>query len=62
VVVGSVTRPGRLQEALGGASRHPLHPRSIGQFTELAASAGWDVEHVVGRPFCYVVRMRKAGR
>jgi hypothetical protein len=60
IVVGSVTRAGHLHDRLQDATRRPLYPRSIEGFTRLATCSGWSVDHVIERPFCYIVRMHKA--
>jgi hypothetical protein len=40
----------------GGLS---LRPRTLAEFESLAQESGWELEHVLERPFSYNVRMRK---
>lgn len=59
IVVGSVTRQGKTLDALG-PTRAAVRPRSIDAFAALTTRTGWEINEVIERPLCYVVRMSKA--
>jgi hypothetical protein len=56
-VVGSVTRAGKLREALSGTSRLSVKPRTVAHFESLANQGGWRVEEREDRPMNHDVRM-----
>ena len=60
VVVGSVTREGGPVRASLIANRLLTLPRTIEAFRGLAEHAGWTVQEVRERPFCFNVRLVKA--
>jgi pimeloyl-ACP methyl ester carboxylesterase len=55
-----VTRAGHVRDVLRRAGDQPLHPRSIDCLAELVANSGWEIEQIVERPSCFVIRMQKA--
>jgi len=58
-VVGSVTREGEVQRSTMREGGLSLRPRTLAEFESLAQESGWELEHVLERPFSYNVRMRK---
>jgi hypothetical protein len=59
VVVGSVTREGRVVRASLIANRVLTRPRTIEAFQVLCEEGGWRVEGIIERPFSYNVRLVK---